>query len=165
MLLEFDHCLCISNQRNHSCCASRYSIDEKGKKAKLEPKSGESAWVYAFDGCICTDNQQLKCDALFVLQKRSNQKILLLSVELKGTEWEHGLEQLAYTRTQNNDYDRFKTAIDQRSGNIYEQSILITSARVDKAILKKFETSQGIRVHVSDLFQATNKPVDLQIYC
>lgn len=164
MLSEFDHCLCISNQRNHSCCASRYSIDEKGKKAKLEPKSGESVWIYAFDGCICTDNQQLKCDALFVLQKRNNH-INLLSVELKGTEWEHGLEQLAYTRKENADYKRFKESIDQTSANVNEKSVLITSASVDKAIKKKLETAQGIRLHVFDAFRATNKPVDLQIYC
>jgi hypothetical protein len=164
MLAEFVDCLCISNKRNHSFCASRYSIDEKGKKAKLEPKSGESVWVYAFDGCICTDNAQLKCDALFVLQKNNNQ-LILLSVELKGVEWEHGLEQLSYTRKQNSDYKRLKTAIVQQSGNVYEKSVLVTSASVDKVILKKFETTQGIRVHVSDTLQPTNKPVDLQLYC
>lgn len=164
MLPEFDSCLCISSQRNHSCCASRYSIDEKGKKAKLEPKSGESVWVYAFDGCICTDNAQLKCDALFVLKKRNTQ-IILMSVELKGSEWQHGIEQLVYTRKSNSGYNSFKSSLAELSASIYEKAVLITSASVDKAILKNIEYSQGFRVQVCDVFKATSRPINLQLYC
>lgn len=163
MLTQYDSCKCIANKRNHALCFDSYSVDEEGKKAKLVPKTGENVEVFAFDDCICTDSAHQKCDALFLFINRSNQAYLI-SVELKGTDWEHALEQLAHTKHLNPNYSRFKVALAQSINQIKEKAVLITSAAVDKSSQKKIEKALKIRVYVKSAYKATDEIFDLRLF-
>jgi hypothetical protein len=163
MLSEYEHCKCIANNRNHSLCDGRYSIEENGIKAKLEPKSGETVSVYAFDGCICKDNSQYRCDGLFILEYKSK-GVALISVELKGSDWKHGIDQLAYTCSTNSSYLDFKTALLSSQSIIREKAFLITTSVPDKSIQKRMEDKFKVRVHILRSSKAVSKIPNLRVY-
>ena len=57
----------------------------------------------AFDGCIATDQNTLRCDGLMVLRRPGQAHLLL--VELKNTRnAEHGFQQLIHTAHDRSDY-------------------------------------------------------------
>lgn len=58
-------------------------VSEKGKTYRLINNSGFNLTIYKVDACLIKDNNQQKCDYLFLVDKK--QECVAYFIELKGT--------------------------------------------------------------------------------
>jgi hypothetical protein len=73
------------------------SRSEKGKRFILKNGSNRKVRYVQVDGCLLTDEQK-KCDFLYEIASSDSGSIeTVFFVELKGTDFSHGIEQLENT--------------------------------------------------------------------
>jgi len=135
-------CTCRQNMNPHEMCAGEFRLDDRGVKIELVPKNEESGQLIIMDGCHCS-NSGKKCDALYLLLR--NQGQYMLSVELKGTHVEDGVEQLAATRKRE-EYRNIKKEFTQAHTRktLEERAFLVSYVPVGSSNKVKLTKEWGI---------------------
>lgn len=131
------NCTCNGIKSPHPMCDGEFRVDDKGVKAKLEPnRDDEDVQLIIFDDCICTRNVK-KCDALYLY--RNNSKKIIVSVELKGSHIDDGIEQLIETE-KTPEYINIRRDFNSISPNvrIAEKKVLVSSTLVDALAWAKY---------------------------
>lgn len=143
-------------------CDSSEAFEEKGKKIKLVPRTGENVKALVIDQCICTDNKP-KCDGLFVFRQSSRYWMIL--VELKGEDIEHAFSQLAYMRKERQEYKEIQQLLNLGNDrNIRHEAFIVSNFKMPSTAKQKLENTHSIRVkHI--LHSEATKPVpDIRNY-
>lgn len=154
------NCTCTAVKEPHIVCDGPLRLDEKGVKAELKLKKGELAQLIILDNCLCGKSGK-KCDTLFLFQ--DSQKKSIISVELKGTHVEDGVEQLAETRRRR-EYielkDKFQSLMPVLS--LREQAFLVSSEIL--SIKDQYRLRKDWRISFTPLVvnRGVGKVVDLR---
>jgi len=91
-------CICSgTNYPRPKICWGDNGFQEKGKQVKLKAQPGETVKAVVVDDCLLSGPKIKKCDGLFIFE-RSNNRIYIVLVELKGTHIEDAFTQLAFVR-------------------------------------------------------------------
>ncbi len=92
---RFEECVCRRRGVPNVLCEDNLTLEEKGIKVRLTLRSGEEAKALVIDQCVCKD-EGLKRDGMF-LYRRKNRRWMILA-ELKGSNIEHAVKQLAFMK-------------------------------------------------------------------
>lgn len=159
----FEHCECMRMGNAHALCQSELSLEERGKKVCLIPRTGEEAKAVVMDGCVLTDNNT-KCDAIFLWAGR-NRKVAAL-VELKGVgDIPHAFEQLAYTRRERPEYSQLVDRLNQAvPGPLHHLAFVVTNGLLGKPEQERLENQWGIRVKAVLHSEPRKKVPDLRYW-
>lgn len=115
------------HSQNEDCttCDQRPTIvaTENRRKYRIENSSRRQICQIRIDGCYVRDEQNKKCDHLFVVCDSGDSYF----VELKGSHLLKGVTQIAST------LDFFAQQIEENRGNIFAR-IVVTQVNVPKAI-------------------------------
>lgn len=153
---KYENCVCKHRGQPHKSCDGVLSVTEKGKKVMLMPKPGEEAKVLVADGCIFNDTKP-KCDALFILKHQHKSFIIL--VELKGTNLNDAVEQLAYTKYNRNEYVELITMLrGQNNQPVRELAFIVSNYMPTKREIHDLEKSANIRIR-QILYSDAIKPI------
>lgn len=138
-------CICKKINNTQKDCLNQYTISEQGKSVKLVPKTSEKVMAIIIDKCIIDDNNT-KCDALFLYHKKTNKYSFL--IELKGFgEIEKAFYQLNYTKNKREEYKHIINKfydIDKRQVN--QKFAIVSNGMLSKSELEKLENQYKIRV-------------------
>lgn len=159
----FQRCECRRMGNKHPVCRSELSLEEQGKKVTLSLRANEEAKALVLDGCVFQDSN-IKCDALYLF-KSHNRKVAAL-VELKGAgDIPHAFEQLAYTRSQRQEYHQLRQQLDDSApGQLIEKAFIVTNGMLPKPEREKLENHHGIRVNEVLHSEPSKKVPDLRTY-
>jgi hypothetical protein len=153
----FSSCVCVSVGNPHPLCDGELALEENGRKVRLIPKRGEEAKVVVMDGCACHQGVGPRCDGLFLLKARA--KRWMISVELKGTNFDDAFEQLAETRTSRPEYQSIKSLFQaQGKGLLLESAFIVSNKMLGLLEKSRLENQFKIRVR-SILFSEATSPV------
>ena len=81
-----------SECKTYSGDKKNHAVSEKGKSFRLINDSGFKFVVYKVDSCLIKDNNEKKCDYLFIIDDK--QECLAFFVELKGTGLTNAIHQI-----------------------------------------------------------------------
>lgn len=81
-----------------NCFLPGTSITEKGKTFSLRPEKGEEVVGIRLDGCLVHSQSGLACDAAFFVHSRSQKRLVIALVELKGADVAHAIKQIKASR-------------------------------------------------------------------
>lgn len=157
------HCVCVSDGNPHGLCRGATAFRENDIQAHLIPLRGEAVEAIAFDGCIATDQNMLRCDGLMVLRRPGQAHLLL--VELKNTRnAEHGFQQLIHTAHHRSDYQSIHTHEERQApGPLKEQAFLITTKEIPLLKRAKAERqANGLKITVIHVQRGTDNVPNLR---
>ncbi len=158
-----DNCICRKYENTQPECINNYTIMEKGKSVKLEPKNNnELVTVIIIDKCLITDNKT-KCDALFLY--KTNTKKYTFLVELKGAgDINKAYSQLSHTRNEREEYADIIDKFRDIDGKQVIQRYAIVSNRIQpKPELERLEKEYKIRIKKILVCDATSPIPDLKV--
>lgn len=157
---QFQDCTCQRVASQLSLCDGQYRFEEKGKKISCIPKKNEQVQAIQIDGCLITDNG-IRCDGAFIWQVQN--KAALLLVELKGaSDIARAFEQLAYMKTNRQQYNDLKESIP--TSQIIEKAFVVSNGSMSKSEKEKLENRHNIRVTAIIHSEATKAVPDLRRY-
>jgi hypothetical protein len=144
------HCVCVADGNPHALCWGANWFEEDDIRAHLIPLRGEAVEAIAFDGCIATDQNMLRCDGLMVLNRPGQAHLLL--VELQNTRnAEHGFQQLIHTAHHRADYQAIHAyQKHQAPGPRKKQSFVITTKAIPPLKRARVERqANGLQITVN----------------
>lgn len=150
------HCVCVADGNPHALCWGATGFQENDIWAHLIPLRGEAVEAIAFDGCIATDQNTLRCDGLMVLRRPGQAHLLL--VELKNTRnAEHGFQKLIHTAHHRSDYQAIHAHEKRQApGPLKEQAFLITTKEIPLLKRAKAERhANGLKITVIHVQRGT----------
>lgn len=133
----------------HPLCWGANGFQENDIQAHLIPLRGETVEAIAFDGCIATEHNSLRCDGVMVLRRPGRTDLLL--VELKNTRnAEHGLQQLIHTAHHRADFQTIYGHEERQApGPLRQQAFLITTKLIQPLMRAKAERqSNGLKLTI-----------------
>ncbi|MFH1057377.1 MAG: hypothetical protein V1797_01700, partial [Pseudomonadota bacterium] len=80
------------------CFIAGTKIEECGKTFSIRPQAGEEVVGIRVDGCQLTAQSGLACDAVFFIHRPSQNHLLIVLVELKGSDVGHAVKQITAVR-------------------------------------------------------------------
>ena len=159
------HCVCAGDGNPHALCLGSNGFQENEIRAQLLPLRGERVEAIAFDGCIATDQNSLRCDGLMVLRRRGQTDLLL--VELKNTRnAEHGYQQLYHTAHHRADYQAIRRHEERNTpGRFSHQGFLITTKLITTLERSRAERrSNGFMVNVIRVQRGSSLMLNLRYH-
>jgi hypothetical protein len=153
-------CTCVGIKNPVNMCAGVHQIDDGGVKAVLSPKKGEIVQLVIMDGCLCS-NSGKRCDGVYLLSTIFGKYIV--SVELKGTHAEDGVEQLSEMRKQQ-PYIELKKAFEatEPKKKLSERAFLVTYFNLGAKERMRLSSTYGIRFEPVLTQKGTGKMTDLR---
>lgn len=158
-----EKCTCTGIKKPHTMCAGPYRLDEKGVKVELNPRQRERVNLIVMDGCYCKAPGQ-KCDAVYLVHGAAQK--FVVAVELKGTNLEMAVKQLAHTRHRT----EYKTLVTQFASSepthykVIHRSFVIShvplGARKTEALSRQYSITFSHLVSA----KGTGKVIDLRAH-
>ena len=157
------HRVCVADGNPHELCWGAVGFQESGIRAKLIPLRGEAVEAIAFDGCVATDEAEVRCDAVMVLRRRGQTDLLL--VELKNTRnAEHGFQQLIHTAHHRDDYQAIHDHVERQApGLLKEQAFFVTTKEIPLVQRARAERqANGLKITVLHVQRGTGEAPNLR---
>lgn len=156
LISDYKKCTCKGNNDPHPLCGGELLLEEKGIKAQWIPRASERVQLVVLDGCLVRDPK--RCDGVFLAEGR---EVLMTLVELKGTHWEDGKDQILATLALPQMVEMERRCRELASGRRFRmKKVLVTSAQVSRPDLNRLSNEE--KIYVRTVRKGVSKPVDIQ---
>lgn len=159
-LEDVKRCTCVQVHDPNVMCAGRYRLDENGIKVECQPRTQDLVQLIVMDGCFC-GTVGTKCDAVYLI--KTPQKNIIASVELKSSDVEKGVEQLAKVRERDN-YKRLKRLFEEYLSHsmVNEKSFLVSYKPLSTSDIMRYYKIYKIRVNAIICGKGTGRITNLR---
>jgi hypothetical protein len=158
---DVERCTCAQVKDPNGMCAGRYRLDENGIKVECLPSNQDQVQLIVMDGCYC-DTAGTKCDAVYLV--KTPKKNIIVSVELKSSDVEKGVEQLAEVRKRD-DYQKLKRLFKEYVGfsQVIEKAFLVSYEPLSNSDIMNFHKIYKIHVNAIVCEKGKGRITDLRV--
>jgi hypothetical protein len=156
LISDYEACTCKGNNNPHLLCGGELLLEENGIKAKWVPRASERVQLVVLDGCLVRAPK--RCDGVFLAEGR---EVTMTLVELKGTHWEDGEEQILATSALPQIVEMQNRCRALASGRRFRmKKVLVTSAQVSRPNLYRLFKEE--KIDVRTMRKGVSKPLEIQ---